>query len=215
MRFRSILRAADGDGGGTTGAVPPVAPAAPAPPAATPAPPVDKEAIAAEARKALLAELGVTDPDQAKAALKAQKDAEDARLTEAERQAKALKASLEEVSKAQAKADKAEAEVKVMKAQNLMRDKLDSHGVAPSARVMVEALYSSSSQAKDFDEAKFFEAVRKDHPSLFGSAATAAPSTTSPPPVGSGSMLPRTNVVELPNALKTRPAAMSSRYARG
>jgi len=182
-------------------------PAAPAPVATPPASPaVDTEALKAEARKALLAELGIKDPEEAKSAIEAVRKAEEARLSEAEKQAKALKQSLEEKSKAEAEAAAAKAEVKAMKAAAEMRDRLDSFGVAPSARVMVEALYSASKQAKDFDEAKFFEKIRADHPTLFGAAASSAPApaNTSPAPVAAAAS-PFGSTPAVFDALKATP----------
>lgn len=198
----AILRdEAEKPAGGTT------APAAPAPVVTPPAAPaVDTEALKAEARKALLAELGIKDPEEAKSAIEAVRKAEEARLTEAEKQAKALKASLEEKTKAEAAAAEAKAEAKALREAAAMRDRLDAQGVAPNARVMVEALLSSSSKSKDFDESKFFEGLRKDHPTLFGAAVSSAPApaNTSPAPVtGTAAQ----SVEKLPSAFESRPWA--------
>lgn len=207
MLVRRPLRSADGETAQVAAAVAPAA-QAPAPAAA---PKVDEEAIKASAQKALLEALGIKDIDEAKTALEAVRKAEESRLSEAEKQAKALKQSLEEKSKAEAEAAAAKAEIKAMKAAAEMRDKLDGFGVAPSARVMVEALYSASKQAKDFDEAKFFEKIRADHPTLFGAAtATVAPANTSPAPV-TGTVA-QAAPPKLVSALESRPWA--AQYAR-
>lgn len=204
MRFGRPLRSADGE----TAQVAPVAAPVVQAPAVAPAAAtgIDSEALKAEARKALLEELGIKDPDEAKTAIKAAKDAADARLSDAEKQAKALKQSLEEKSKAEAAAEAAKAEIKALKAAAEMRDKLDNQGVAPSARVMVDAFYSAASKAKDFDEVKFFEGLRKDHPTLFGAAAAQAPApaNTSPAPV-TGTAAQSTE--KLASAFDSRPWA--------
>jgi len=195
---RYPLRNADGE---TSQVVAPVVPAPVAPPVAAPA--FDAEAAKADLRKALLEELGIKDPEEAKAAIKAAKDAADARLSEAEKQAKALKQSLEEKSKAEAEAAALKAEIKAIKAAGEMRDKLDGFGVEPTARVMVEALYLASSKAKDFDEKSFFEKIQAEHPTLFRSGAV-APANTSPTPVAAASS-PFGSAPQVFDALKATP----------
>lgn len=168
-----------------------------------PAPAVDIEALSAKARAAVLAELGVKDPEEAKAAIKAAKEAAEARMSEGEKTAKALKESAAARAAADAENEALRAEIKAQKAANEMRDKLDTAGVAPKARVMVDALYHAekSAKGKDFDESAFFESTRKDHPSLFGSTPV-APATTSPAPVAGAAGPP---VIPLADAAAKRP----------
>lgn len=190
-----VLCSADGDGATGGGAPPPVVPPAapatpPAPPAATPpaaVPAPDLDAIKSEQRAAALKEMGFADEAAFKADQKARKEAADAKLSESERNQKALKEALDARGEAEAEIEKQKAENKGLRDKIAMRDKLDEHGVAPKERLIAETLYTHAKAAKDFDEAKYFEDLRKERPYLFGSAAAAvAPpaNTTASPPAG-------------------------------
>lgn len=173
---RYPLRNADGEtsAAGTSTTVTPV----------TAAPSIDAAAIKAAERKALLEELGIKDPEEAKAALKAAKDAADARMSEAERTVKQLKEAAAARAAAEAESEKLRAEIKAQKAESELREKLDAADVKATSRAMVRAIYLAEKDAKgrEFSEEKFFEELRAEHPTLFRSGAV-APANTSPAPV--------------------------------
>ena len=185
MRIRSILRAPDGDAPAGGSAEPTKPTESPKVEQKTE---VDTKAIEARATKALLAKLGVESEEDIAKILDAHKANEEAKLSAAEKQAKALKDSLrhadkiaEEKAAALAEAKAAREELKAMKAAIEVRDKLDSAGVAPSARVMAEALYNATKASeKDFKEEEFWAKTKKEHPSLFGSSSSAQGVSTAP-----------------------------------
>lgn len=170
--------------GGGPGAAPPAPPtnAAP-PPAPPPAPKVNEDEIRAKAEAELLKKLGLKDADEAKAILKAHREAEAAKLTEAERQKKALDDAMNARAEVEAKAEKHAARVKELEEQVEMRDRLDAQGVAPKERALAEAAYRNEKalKGKDFDEAKFWEEQKKERPFLFGSSTAPLASTTTKP----------------------------------
>lgn len=186
-----LFGSADGDGaGGGGGAAPP--PPAAAPPAvqaaaAPTAPAFDTEKAQAEARAAALKEMGFADEAAFKADQKKRKEEAAAKLSENERNALALKESLDARGAAEAAVEKHKAEAKSLRDQLAMRDRLDEQGVAPKERLIAETLFSHAKAQKDFDEKKFFDELRKERPYLFGAAAAVAPpaaSTTATPPAG-------------------------------
>lgn len=188
-----LFGSADGDGAGGGGGAPAApaatpAPAAPATTSAAPASPApDLEAIKAEQRREALKEMGFKDEAEFKADQKARKEAADAKLSESERNQKALKEALDARGAAEQAIEKHKSEAKTLREQLAMRDKLDEKGVAPKERIIAETLYAHAKNAKDFDEAKFFEELQKERPYLFGSAVTAAAppaNTTASPPAG-------------------------------
>lgn len=154
---------------------------------------LDLEKVKSEASASLLASLGFKSEKDAKDALAALKALQDEKLTEQERREKQIKESLKHADEIAAERDKlkrekeeAAAEAKALKESIKRREHLDAQGVAlsPQARAMASALYDVSKAAKDFDEAKFWENARKEHPSLFGSTASSAgeskPANTAP-----------------------------------
>lgn len=170
------------------GAQPPAPSAASPPPAPAPAAngPSEDE-IRAKAEADLLKKLGVKDAKEIESVLKSHRDAEAARMTEAEKTKKALDEAMNARGDAEAKADKHASRVKELEAQIELRDKLDANGVAPKERIVAEALLKAEKQikGKDFDEAKFFEQLRTERPYLFGSAQAPAQqqgATTGPTP---------------------------------
>ena len=210
MRFDRLMQA-DGTAGGSTGgaaaAAPPAAP--PAPAAAPPPPPVDTKAIAAEQRAAVLKDLGFAD----EASFEAHKKAEDKKrkdaMSETERDKAALTESLDARGKAEAKAEEAKAKVKELEESIKLRDSFDAQGVTPKDRVIVDALYRDAKKATGFDDAKFFEELRKERPYLFGGAAPPAPVTPgAPAPVGAsqfGGTLPGAPGADF-DAMRATPA---------
>jgi len=185
MLIRPILRAPDGDApaGGSAESAKAVDP-----PKVEPKVEIDTKAIEERAAKALLAKFGVESEEDIAKILDAHKANEEAKLSAAEKQAKALKDSLRHADKiasekaaAEAEAKAAKDELKAIKAALEVRDKLDAVGVAPSARVMAEALYNATKASeKDFKEEEFWAKTKKDHPSLFGSSSSAQGVSTAP-----------------------------------
>lgn len=146
----------------------------------------EHERIATEAgdkaRKAMLAELGIDDPAKAKAALKAQADADAARLTEAERTKKILDDALDARGKLEAKSKALESErdaaVEVSRKVRL----LSAQGVQP-ADLDLAAYLLDQAKAADakLNETEWCAELKKARPYFFAPAAAPAPVTTSPP----------------------------------
>jgi flagellar capping protein FliD len=186
---------AAGGGGAPPQPKPPAPPQPqPSPPSPQPSPPAPtppQPPPAAEVRAAVLKDLGFDSEDAYKAHLDEKKKAEDAKLTEAQRQKKALEDALDARGKAEEKAKEHKARAEAAEAQLQLRDLFDAHGVAASERRVVEVLLDDAKKAegKAFDEKKFFEELRQKRPYLFGSAggasfATTAPSNVTPPASG-------------------------------
>lgn len=143
---------------------------------------IDPEKIKAETQAAFFAQFGVKSADELKASLSNLKKLEDAQLSEQERREKEVKESLKhadsiakERDAIQRERDAAKAEIALLKEQTKRREYLDTVGVAldPATRAMASALYDASKSSKDFDEAKFWEKAKEEHPSLFGKKADA------------------------------------------
>lgn len=146
-----------------------------------------REGKAAErARAKLLEDLGIDDPEQAKALIKSAKDAEAKNLSELERERAAFQSS--EKGRAKAEARAAELEKEATEAKTHLS--LIKAGVKPD-EVDVAAYLLTKERAtlgKDFDEAKSLDELRKAKAYLFAGATQAAttPANTSafgvPPP---------------------------------
>jgi hypothetical protein len=202
------FNAVGADGGGGGAASPPAQPAAGAspaagsppagsPPPATPpappaAPPVDTKKIEADARAAARAEFlkeqGFADEAAYQKHLKEKRAAEDAKLSEQERQKKLYDETLEAKTKAEVEAEKHKGEVKELRRQLELRDTCDKNGIKPAAeeREFVDMLLRRAKEAdkaagKTFDEAKFFADLRKERGYLFAGPGT-APAPGAPPP---------------------------------
>lgn len=148
---------------------------------------IDPEKIKAEAQAGLLSQFGVKSADELKASLADLKKLQDAQLSEQERREKEVKASLahadavaKERDAVTRERDAAKAEIAALKESAKRREYLDSVGVAldPATRAMASALYDASKSAKDFDDAKFWEKAKEEHPSLFGKKAEVSNDTS-------------------------------------
>lgn len=177
------LNAAGGEsGGGGSGATSSGQPAGGAPPPPTP-PAIDPEKAKAEARAAVLKDLGFDNEETFAKAKKAKEDEENAKLTEVQKQKKLYDDAIEARGSAEKRADKYKAEADDLRAQIMLRDRLDAAGVLPAERKFVEvALRDAESEAKKagktIDDKLFFEELRKARPYFFGTAS-ATPATTS------------------------------------
>lgn len=193
MRFARVAAGDEGGGGGSgsgsgsgastgSGGSPPASP-----------PPVDHKA---EARAAVLKDLGFDSEDAYKAHLAEKKRADEARMSEAEKREKAFKDALDERGKAEAKAEKHKSEAEALRAQIALRDKLDTEQVKPGERRVAEVLLEDerAKLGKDFNETKFWTELRKERPYLFAGdqpqQQASANTTTSAPAGASGGASP-------------------------
>jgi len=153
-------------------------------------------------------ELGFADDAAFKADQKRRKEEADAKLSDNERRDKALKEALDGRNDIETKlADiktKSASRIKELESQIEMRDTFDREGISPKERVIVDALRGAEKTAKGdkYDEAKFFEGLRKERPYLFGSAPASAPVLANPgvtPPSPASAFVPSASA--LPNAL--------------
>lgn len=149
----------------------------------------EHERIAADAsekaRKAMLAELGISDPAQAKAALKAQADAETARLSESERTKKVLDDALDARGKLEAKTKALESERDAAVESARKVRFLSAQGVRPADLDLAAYLLDQArgTDAK-FDETAWCAELKKARPYFFAEPAqapTPAGVSTSPP----------------------------------
>lgn len=135
-----------------------------------------REAARKEARAEFLKEQGFDSEDAYKAHLDEKKKAEEAKLSEADKQKKLYNEALDARGKAEAKLEAEKAARKAAEDALALRDRLDTHGVLPGERKFVEvelrdaeAAAKKASQA--FDEAKFFEELRGKRPYFFSKDA--------------------------------------------
>jgi hypothetical protein len=166
--------------GGAGGSAP--APPAPSPPPKTPPPTVDPEKVKAEARLAVLKDLGFDSEDAYKVHLDEKKKAEDAKLSELDRQKKLYNEALDARGKAEAKYEAEKAARKAAEDALALRDRLDAQGVLPGERKFVQVELSDAEAAakkagQAFDEAKFFKQLRERRPYFFTKDAP-QPATT-------------------------------------
>jgi hypothetical protein len=135
-----------------------------------------REAARKEARAEFLKEQGFDSEDAYKAHLDEKKKAEEAKLSEADKQKKLYNEALDARGKVESKLESEKAARKAAEAALAMRDRLDAHGVLPGERKFVEvALEEAEAAAKKagqaFDEAKFFEELRGKRPYFFSKDA--------------------------------------------
>lgn len=186
-----------GGGGGTPPGQPPAggAPPHPAPPAPPAPPPFDAAKAQAEARAAVLKDLGYDSEDAYKKALDEKKKADDAKLSDQERQKKALDDALDGRGKAEERATKHKERADAAEAALALRDLFDAEGIAPSERRVVEVLLADARDAdkkagKAFDEKAFFADLRQKRAYLFGGPsqqpANTAPGAPPASPFGNG-----------------------------
>jgi hypothetical protein len=143
------------------------------------------------ARKALLAELGVTDPKEAKEALEAKKKAENERLSEAERTKKEHGELLSAKEKAEAKEKAAEARALAAEARAKKIESLSAAGVKPGELKVAIFLFDDAKAADaKLEEADFVKGLKKERPWLFADAPAQAAAGGQPAHTAPGHLPP-------------------------
>ena len=146
--------------------------------------------LEAEAHARALKALGFADDAAFKAHQRALKDAENAKLSEDERKAKALEEALKNHKTADTQRAQLEADLAKEREDNARFRTFTTHGVRPDAHHVARALYDAEKakpeNAKATDE-QLFANIRKEWPNVFGAAGTPAPqqantSPQTPPP---------------------------------
>lgn len=175
----ALCLAAAGEDGGAGGAPPPTTTQAPPP---APPPAVDPEKTKAEARAAVLKDLGFDSEDAYKAHLDEKKKAELDKLSELDKSKKLYSEALDARGKAEAKLEAEKAARQAAEDALALRDRLDAQGVLPSERKFVQVELSDAEAAakkakETFDEAKFFKDLREKRPYFFAKDAP-QPATT-------------------------------------
>lgn len=196
----ALCLTAVGDGAGAGGGAGAGAGAGSGPGGTTPAPPagpsaadIEKaraeasESARKEARAGFLKELGFDSEEAYKAHLDEKKKVEDAKLSESERTKKLYNEALDARGKAEAKLEAEKAARKAAEDALALRDRLDAQGVLPGERKFVEVALSDAEAAakkagKTFDEAKFFEELRKTRSYFFSKDAPSLATTTTGAP---------------------------------
>jgi hypothetical protein len=182
---------AGGGGGGTTTGQPPAGGTPPQP--ATP--PVDAKKIADEARATARAEFlkeqGFADEDAYKKHLDDKKKADEAKLSEGERQKRALEEALTNHKTAEDKLKATREELKTEREERRIEKLFYAAGVRPEAQTVARALYDEKKKADpNAKDEEVFAKMREEWPNVFGPAspqpANTGPTTPAASPFGNG-----------------------------